>query len=297
MNTEFMPIPEQMRQLLRPDDYFLVSFPRSGSRWLRLLVTDLANQVIGLDPHGSYQDELCQAELSSGGLTAATFIPCVYQKTQRPAPETSIWPIFRSHNLSQVVALAKSRIVYSFRRPTSALISYYWFLRQQDHAATEHICIDEFCRSRTPDWMTHLEGALELHQRCPERILLLSYGRSQSFSASQVKAMASFLHVPSTPTVITSALTNLRELVSTLNSRGERYQRGRDTDAYTHLSASIARDIERMTRALYKRAVRTANRQLAQYLGGSRLVYFINAFADRLRNAIVLTRTNKESTS
>jgi len=297
MKTEFMPIPESFRGLLRHDDCFLVAFPRSGSRWLRLLLTDLACQALGLDARGIYQTELQPSGTLAPGLQVRSFIPCVYMTPQRPWPETFIRPVFRSHNFSQVAALHDSRIVFSFRQPTSVLISYYYYMRERKNDAVDGIGIDEFCRSRVPNWMSHLEDALAFHQRCPRRCLLLAYGRSQAYSASQLKALATFLDMPHTPARIAAALTNLGETVARLNSCSAKHQRGRDIDPHAHLSPAVARDIERKTGPLYRRALRVAHRQLAQQSGGSGIAHFINACTDQLRLLVRSSHTNKETAS
>jgi len=43
--AEFMPMSPEFCATITPSDQFLVGYPRSGSRWIQLLLTDLVNQL------------------------------------------------------------------------------------------------------------------------------------------------------------------------------------------------------------------------------------------------------------
>lgn len=181
-----MMIPKETIAALRPDDQFVVSFPRSGNTWLRLLLCDLVVQrkhgveigdpmqyprprVLMPDLHTNAPDHPSQAE---------------YGLTRR---------VFKSHNLADIEGY---RMVYLFRHPVDSLVSYYHLhLREPDSRNAASCGVDEFCRNALQGWCSHVEMALSYHQAAPEQVLLCSYERLLNDGVSELGRAAKFLGI------------------------------------------------------------------------------------------------------
>jgi hypothetical protein len=156
--------PERLAAL-RPDDQFLVSYPRSGNRWVRHLLRDVIAlgrpdlpppEKLGMlipDLHVNEMDHLARMDFG--------------MSTQ----------IFKSHNLPD---LRGRRIVYLFREPADALVSYFHFhVREKIEPELVAQWPDAFCRAMLPGWCEHVQMALDEYADeyavTPSRVLLVSY--------------------------------------------------------------------------------------------------------------------------
>lgn len=158
-----MKIPPERMTALRPNDQFLISYPRSGNTWTRFLVKD----VIVLK-HPEIEDTVHPNDL----------IPDVHQtalELDHPAQSRFSMQsrILKSHNIRDLQAY---RSVYLFRRAEDALLSYYHFgiLRNQPWAIAGETP-DAFCRRFLPTWQEHLDAAIAQYSLAAERVLFVSY--------------------------------------------------------------------------------------------------------------------------
>lgn len=257
--NEFMPLSESIRQRLSLYDRFIVAYPRSGSRWLRLLLADVLNQAHGYDPRALYDNQLA-CELSQPPprptcLLMKQVMPCIHY-----APETApagLSPVYRSHSLADLITLPRAKVVYTFRQPVAALCSYYFFTKERNDSAAEQT-IDEFCYSRAPEWANHLASALQFRDAYPDRILLLCYSATAPFTAAQLQATSVFLGIPCTNALARRAIANFQDFLGKLNRNNLLCQRGTDRYSSRLLTRETTRMIDVLTRRLFKHAVRQA---------------------------------------
>ena len=152
--------PERLAAL-RPDDQFLVSYPRSGNRWVRHLL----REVIALGRPNLPLPE-----------RPGMLIPDLHvHEMDHPARMDFGMPtrIFKSHNLRD---LRGRRIVYIFREPADALVSYFHFhVREKIEPELVAQGPDDFCRAMLPGWCEHVRMAFEEYAVTPSRVLLVSY--------------------------------------------------------------------------------------------------------------------------
>lgn len=79
--------------------------------------------------------------------------------------------IFKSQNLRDVRG---HRIVYIFREPTDALVSYFHFhIREKWKPELVARGPDAFCQAMLPEWCEHVEMALDEYAAAPSQMLLV----------------------------------------------------------------------------------------------------------------------------
>lgn len=128
-----MPLPPAFMDRLNNDDWFIVGFPRSGFRWIMMLLADLINQKDGQDPSGAYDVNMAR-EL---GLPPPAFNglkfddvaqdPCRQLGLAWARPALEKRPIYKSHNLSALVSRGNHKLIYLFRpRPQYSSLTIIW---------------------------------------------------------------------------------------------------------------------------------------------------------------------------
>ncbi len=148
------------KQIISPggDDYWLVSYPRSGSTWLRLI---LANYIWD-----------CPVVENLRDLQA--YVPDVYYERSNVTPRRFLnkHRIIKSHEQHRDDYL---QVIYVYRRPFDCAWSYYHFNKDQDG---DDIEFDKFVSSFLSgellygSWYDHLVRWRDLHQG---RHIFLSY--------------------------------------------------------------------------------------------------------------------------
>jgi hypothetical protein len=252
-----MPIPAESVAQFRPDDQFVVSYPRSGNTWLRHLLRDLIIQqkqgsgfvenpafpkprVLLPDLHAHPLDDPSQAEYG--------------MKTR----------IFKSHNLTD---LKGRRMVYFFRSAPDALVSYY-HLHVRDpelRPRVEAQGIDQFCRGAAPGWIRHLQVALDYRRQNPDNTLLASYERLLESGVDELGRIARFLGLLSGEENLSSALArnafeqlHAKEAQNKPKGQEHFYRKGRKGSAREELSEETWKWISARTDVLYQRAIAEA---------------------------------------
>lgn len=186
-------IPAERLRTLREDDQFIVSYPRSGNRWLRVMVRD----VIVLNR----PDLPPPAELR-------TLVPDLHHYEPDAAALAQFGVrsrILKSHNLR---AIAGRRWVYIFRRAADALISFYHFRQKQPLWAeqTKALTADEFCTEMLPGWVEHLELAIRQREEFADRTCFVAYEALHASAAVTLRTTLDFLGIAATDEVIRGAI-------------------------------------------------------------------------------------------
>ena len=146
------PLPEIQ---IRPDDVFIVSYPRSGNTWVRFLIANLLapNETITFRNIDNY-------------------VPSIYKRAASldafPGPR-----YIKSHNPCYE---AYPKIIYVYRDARDALVSYYYYAigKKVFAGSFKQFVFSPFVEQFT-SWKEHVTGALELASEKPKRILMLRY--------------------------------------------------------------------------------------------------------------------------
>ncbi len=238
--------PEKLAAL-RPEDRFLVSYPRSGNTWLRYLVRDLI--VLG-KPDLPEPEKLSQ------------LVPDIHvDPLDSPLPAAFGLPsrIIKSHNIS---SLRGRPLVYIVRQPADALISYFHFhLRYDNLRPLVAAGPDKFCRSMIDGWCEHLRLALEFYDAQPGDVHFLSYEAMLQNPAEALRGTAAFLGLPVDDATLASAIE--RNEFSRLRSREEKtalnkteyfFRQGRSGTGEDELAADTLAHLGEKAAALHERA-------------------------------------------
>jgi hypothetical protein len=169
---------------VRPDDRWLVSYPRSGNTWVSFLLTTL----------GNLDDPTTFANLESR-------CPDIYGHTDRFLEQLPSPRMLKSH---EPYTSAYSRILYLVRDPRDVAVSYYRFLlkvRTIDAAMSTDEFLDGFIAGRWGEgygsWGEHVGswlGAL----RHDSRFHLLRYEDLHAQPVPRLQEAAAFLGIETT---------------------------------------------------------------------------------------------------
>lgn len=264
-----MPLPEVFLDQIKNPDNFLVCFPRSGSRWLMLLLADLVNQQLGKDPAALYSQQIefeaDRASRPTRCLPVGQLIPNAYLGSRR-SPERAteiIRPLFKSHNLVQPWQRSEGFVIYLFRRPDNCLYSYYNHLKAKGRKAVEGVDIDSFFPRFLSQWEAHVSLALTAAQLNPERILFLEYQRKQPFHWKQLQLAAYRIGLVPTKEQLTKASRRFSKFLAAINRGGDHtYERSRNVRIRQFLSPETVDLMETVTGVTYKEASKSARFQL-----------------------------------
>jgi hypothetical protein len=188
-----MPFDREWLAAIRPDDRFLMSYPRSGNRWLRTMLRDVfllsrpevdlpANHKILLpDIHAS---------------KAASFPPELVGVLPR---------VIKSHNYRDLVGRS---MIYLYRQAPDSLVSFYHFHLQHSMWPKQVAAmgLDEFCLRMLPGWCEHLQLAIQQRRSAPETIHSVSYETLKAAPAEQLRAIVAFLGLAADDAIIEKAV-------------------------------------------------------------------------------------------
>lgn len=244
-----MPIPPERLRSLRDDDQFIVSYPRSGNRWLRVMVRDAI--------------VLRRPELAPPAELRALVPDLHHYEPDAPAlAQFGIAArVLKSHNIRDIVG---RRMIYLFRRAADALISFYHFRQKQPQWAekTKLLSADAFCAAMLPGWIEHLELAIRQRESFSDRTLFVSYESLHAAPGATLRAALEFLGIAADESVVRAAVErnafekNRAQLAS--QSPGEPtpiLRKGRVGSAADELLPETLARIESAAGAIYQRAL------------------------------------------
>lgn len=170
---------------IRPDDVFLVSYPRSGNTWMRFLV----GNILSDDP----------IDFTSVHAT----IPDIYMETRRSLSRKSGPRILKSH---EPYDSRYPRVVYIVRDPRDVVVSYYWY--QHGHGALDGAeTMDEFVlrvvegKVAYGSWGAHVGGWLDA-----DSVLVVRYEDLHADPAGYLGRVAEFAGLPTDEALIARAV-------------------------------------------------------------------------------------------
>jgi Sulfotransferase domain len=163
-----------------PNDVFLASYPRSGSTWLRFLVSNLRNW-----------DEPTSFDSVDRRIPDVYVVPD-HELTRRPQPR-----IMKIHEQFHPLY---SRVIYIVRDPRDVAPSYLRYLRAQGHIPAEtslEVFLPEFVEGRVlfGAWKDHVSGWLEGRKEDSD-FLLIRYEDIRKDTRAVLKRIADFIDLP-----------------------------------------------------------------------------------------------------
>lgn len=187
---------------VRPDDTFLVSYPKSGNTWMRFLIANLLRQ----DP-------------PVGLLDADTLIPSVDGQTKKFFDLMASPRVIKSH-FSFIPAY--KRVIYVVRDPRDVVMSQYYYQIKRgvlEPNAPLEIFVPRFLRGEVcpyGSWGDNV-GSWIATRRDDSNFLLLRYEDMLADVAAGAVAISSFLGLPLDPHLIAlaverSSLENMRKI-------------------------------------------------------------------------------------
>lgn len=203
--------------IILPDDTFLVSYPKSGNTWARVLIANL------LSP-GKPADFRAINEL----------VPDPSSETKRHFMRMPRPRVIKSHF---VFDPRYPRVIYIVRDPRDVVISEYHYQRKtrniDDHYPIEEY-VHRFIAGETyPEngsWGEHVNGWLAARDGNP-RFLLVRYENLLSDPVDELARIAAFLNIVATPQ-------RLAEIVSLSSADRMRDLEARQSDASSLMKGS-----------------------------------------------------------
>lgn len=142
---------------IRPEDVFLVSYPKSGNTWMRFL---LSNYLFNKDKqHIDYSD-------------LEDFIPSIHKSPIDKINSLVNPRLIKSH----FVQPEYPKIIYIVRDGRDALVSYYYFLKDlQKFQGDFKTFYQNEAFGSIGHWHEHVAEALKFQKKQPKQILLIKY--------------------------------------------------------------------------------------------------------------------------
>lgn len=242
-----MAIPPERSAGLRPDDQFLVSFPRSGNTWMRHLLFDV---IAGSRPELERPERL------------EAILPTVH-KFEPDDPLLAKFGlttrILKSHNIADLLG---RRMVYIFRDPADSLVSYYHFFRKIGEEAGP-ADLDKFTLRYLPAWVDHLELAEWQQKKYPAQTCLVTYEQMHEAPLESLEKAVRFLGLSAPRELLASAVEKNRFAQVQAREAGTGaeparkadcfFRKGRTGTAVEELSPETLEQIEAKAGPLYRR--------------------------------------------
>lgn len=166
--------PQKMPPIrIRPDDVFIVSYPKSGNTWVRFIMANLLapGERITFRSIDNYVPDLYK---------------CAATLEDQPGPR-----YIKSHHPYYELY---PKVIYIYRDGRDALVSYFHYAsRPKKFAGTFAEFVFSPFASRFGSWREHVQGASEFASRFPERILMLQYEQMLTNPAAGAATVSAFL--------------------------------------------------------------------------------------------------------
>ena len=167
----------------RPDDIFIVTYPRSGTTWMQMILYQLTTDGSMDIPHIAEYCPWFERSLRSGrGFET------------RPSPR-----LFKSHLPYQKIPKGPGKYIYVAREGRDVAVSYYHLYRTyQGYAGTFAEFFEQFLCGKVQfgSWFQHVRGWWE--QRRDPNVLFLTYEELARDLEGCIRKVSAFcgLHMP-----------------------------------------------------------------------------------------------------
>jgi hypothetical protein len=271
---------------------FLSSFPRSGNTWMRYLLTDILLQMHGVEtttdlpvhPDDLIPEFRCDSLLSRLARCPnwAKESPTAFVKTHFMFArlERMLWgngPQGFGVQTGDRAPFRDFRILYFYRSPEDALVSFYHLSRRDNFARSRALHgIDDFCRKEVSCWMDNIASYfLAADNGYP--VFFVSYERMLEETAIGLGDILHWLGVPHEGQMVQRAVSNMKfdklqameiKANTNLNPAGDQnlfFRRGMLGSGCAELQESTVREIRERTASLMNEAENRRMKQPAQH--------------------------------
>jgi hypothetical protein len=172
---------------IRPDDVFIVSYPRSGNTWVRFLIANL----LAPDEKITFRN-------------IENYVPSIYKSADTLDTREGRRYI-KSHNPCYELY---PKLVYVYRDGRDALVSYYYYAigKKVFSGTFEDFVFSPFVEQFT-SWKEHITRAREFASKYPDRILILRYEEMLLSTSPALASISRFLGLASDPRAIADTAT------------------------------------------------------------------------------------------
>ncbi|XP_057967127.1 cytosolic sulfotransferase 7-like [Malania oleifera] len=185
----------------RPTDVLLVTYPKSGTTWLKALALSLT----GRSKHHDYYTS-SHPLLAGSPHDSVPFLE--FSALGNPTNPNPDLPLMATHipysSLPRSVSETKCRIVCLLRDPKDVLVSLWHFTSKHRSKELPPVSLEEafelFCQGVSPQgpFWDHALGYWKASLEYPERVLVLKYEELKKEPFVSVKRLAEFLGCPFT---------------------------------------------------------------------------------------------------
>ena len=178
---------------VQPTDRFIASSPRSGSTWLRTMVTAVMRPDLDIHP-ASFNAVI-------PGLSIRQSLVISRLEAPRVIKTHSTW------------YPSMPRAVYVVRDGRDSLVSRYHFATTREGRSLPfEVFFDRYCREAYGQtWHSHVEAGLgEGRQAMGERLLVVHFERMKAETADVLGDVCAFLGVPHEPAMLDRAIEGSR---------------------------------------------------------------------------------------
>lgn len=275
-------VPDEILKQFRETDVMMPSFPRSGSTWMRLLISDIVMQLHGIETdastvHGAKADSKRFEKEAPLEVQVYRWIALNAYETDLLGTKPPIDLPFRlimSHHLYSSELNFKT--LYLFRNPYDVLCSYYHLCLSYQYFGDRIPSIDEFCqgkkgwngRNAFEDYCNHLRGYISFKRENPEKSYFISYESLYEKTIPTLMGVFQFCGLNPNPVMCQRAAENLEfkklksshaKVIEKVQEQGgiegEFFRKGRPGTGREELNEESIRVIQERAIPIYNQAL------------------------------------------
>ncbi|MAS96675.1 MAG: hypothetical protein CMO55_26085 [Verrucomicrobiales bacterium] len=191
-----LPLPPEFVACGEDFDRFVIGFPRSGSRWVAIMMMHFARAENGFETDWLFERAFqieSRMQLPPVPLEQI-FVRNVYDPgvdwNRFAAKSTPAFPVVcRSHTCEGVAEREGAKIVYVVRHPAGMAESYIAFAREQNLIAPDQHSHTEFVEGRVREWIAMVDRAIKLAGIYPEKFIFLRYKEGLPFTIEDLRSV------------------------------------------------------------------------------------------------------------
>ncbi|ESQ29382.1 hypothetical protein EUTSA_v10023824mg [Eutrema salsugineum] len=176
----------------RPIDFFVCSYPKSGTTWLKALVFAIKTR--------SRFDHSSNPLLKSNPHELIPFIEAEFPLVPQDDKGITLFSTHVPHGLlPKSISKAGSKMVYIWRDPKDTFVSMWNFFQKErsDHGPLNTLeeSFDMFCRglSLYGPFLDHVLSYWKAYQENPDQVMFLKYEKMRADPLPYVKRLAEFM--------------------------------------------------------------------------------------------------------
>ncbi len=269
MNQEqadpFMPLEAAALRAITGGDGVVVAYPRSGSRWLMLMLHAIGHAAAGDEERARWVFEEAVARnlgrkgrhplerampFRIQGWNAHDFNELALVDRERGG-----LVIARSHHDRSIYDAGDLRIIYLFREFHEMIVSYWHFALASGHAKPNEL--EAFCLGRVPSWVSHVEAASRHGRARPRSMVLVRYQGDGVISSRQLQRCLELLGLDCPLPAVAFVRELFRAALERINGSGRfPVRRGGTIGAREFLPEALYRRLDEATRPAFEEACR-----------------------------------------